>query len=130
MDAQRQEKLDGLLADLRSIPGVTSVESDDFDSMYIWAFIGLQPDADYRQNQVLNWAKPIRSIKTAIQHICHKHRVDVTFLAQPVMEYESFNGRKIPKGYDRNDIKLDLWIPQTPKPAPQKPQWKQLALGT
>jgi len=125
MDEQRQAKLDAVLEDLRKVPGLSVVESDDYDSTSIWVFCQLQRLRPDHRGKVFKWAVPLRTVKAGIRHVFKKHDYNFDFLDWPVMKYYDMGGGlgKAKDGYDGSSIKLNVWIYETPKPArPRDPQ--------
>lgn len=104
MNEERLNKLKLILEKLRGIPGVRSVESDDFDSTSVNVFITLYNGSvgiPYR------FANGIRSVKSLIKRTCL-----CRFLSQPRMQY-AYSGRGYPKwrmGYDSSEIKIELFV--------------------
>lgn len=115
--AERQQKLDRVLGELRQISGVEAVQSDDFDSSSVVVFITLRPLFGRRNGRYgpQQWERPLRSTKAAIAAKMRGLGVEYRTNHQPVKRYEgngSVNGERIRHclGYDRDDICLDIYL--------------------
>lgn len=100
MTADRRNQLDLILNKLRGLPGVGSVESDDFDSTGVNVFINLLGTRH-------KLAVSLRKMKNAIKRTC-----GCRFLSQPIPQY-SYAGRGFKPwhdGYDSLSIKLEVFV--------------------
>lgn len=108
--AERQAKLDPILAELKKIPGIVKVAQDDFDSTSIRVVCYLDDcnsrAGSLRGNKPFRFAQPIRSTKAAIKKSCKG--TGLLFTNTPVLQYESSNGEKVKDGYDSDHISIDL----------------------
>ena len=111
---ERQTLLDPLLTELRTIPGVMEVHTDDWNSVAIDVFLALdtgrpayEPSRFYKP---MHFTSPLRNIKAAIKRLCKKHGLGFNFLDWPVMKYtySYFQGQRetYKDGYDQTDIKI------------------------
>lgn len=106
---ERQNKLNPILEALRQIPGVESVQQDDFDSVGINVFLWLVRGQSYG-NVPYTFQSPLRSVKAAIKRVCLKHNVGFNFLHWPTMRYETSFGEKRKSGYDCEHIKIEVMV--------------------
>jgi hypothetical protein len=107
LTCERQTKLDLILNKLRGIPGVETVQSDDFDSASINLFICLK-----RENR-FKLIESLCATKSRIRKILHE--VSFNFLDWPVKR-RSYNGKIagrtiwFDEGYDSFLIKLEIFV--------------------
>ena len=108
--AERQVKLDKVLAGLRELPGVLEVQQDDFNSNSVNVFVVLSRESKPMQ-------LPVRSVKAGIKRVCRQLRpveVGFNFLGWPEMQYssESFQGHswKCKEGYNTGDVKIEVFV--------------------
>jgi hypothetical protein len=107
---ERQSKLDPILTGLRSLPGITAVQQDDFDSNAIDVIISLK---------MINKCKlevGLRSMKSAIVKVVDAFGYPCNILDWPAKRY-SYNGKDhtgksimFDEGYDHNTIKLEIRV--------------------
>jgi hypothetical protein len=120
----RQDQLNFILADLRRIEGVTSVEQDDFDSRSINVFLGLavaSRSCMTSSKRAKRFSRSLRSIKAAIKLVVHEafsttpgNEVVFNFLDWPTKKYISDGGRpyagRLDDGYTHEHIKIEIFI--------------------
>jgi hypothetical protein len=100
MTADRRNQLELILNNLRGLPGVSGVESDDFDSTSVNVFISLLGTRH-------KLAVGLRRMKDAIKRTCL-----CNFLSQPIPQY-SWAGRGFKPwhdGYDQLLIKIEVFV--------------------
>ena len=93
MNSFRRKVIDLVVSELASIPGVLSVESDDYDSHSVNIFINLLG------NGVDLY--PLRRIKSIISSICV-----CRYLSQPIRRYNEYGVRE----YDSKHIKIEAYL--------------------
>jgi hypothetical protein len=117
---QRQSDLEAALTALRLIPGISSVESDDFNSSAVNVFLTLAPLDYYRPpgSPVYHFVHRINVYKAKIKkalHNCGTRGAGFNFLDWPVKRYSSngtINGKplKFDEGYNHRLIKIEVII--------------------
>lgn len=110
LTAARQARLNPILFALRSLPGVASVQQDDYDSTAVNVFVYLRFIDDRPRKPTV----PLRSIKAGIRRICRE--TGFQWLHVPSKRYswspsvpgiprERFN-----EGYDCDYIKMEVLV--------------------
>lgn len=100
MNENRKTSLDYILSKIRGLNGVAKVQSDDYDSVSVNAFVTLS--GSKKQLDV-----SLRTTKNAIKRLCR-----CRFLSQPIPKYEYVGvGEKLfRKGYDCLTMKIEIFI--------------------
>jgi hypothetical protein len=102
---ERQNKLIPILVKFRAIPGVKSVQSDDWTSVDIRVFLEL----DFQNKKPTH---PIRNIKSSIRKILND--CGFSWIDCPEKRYTTYSFRgereRIDLGYDSHTICVDVWV--------------------
>lgn len=100
MTPERKNELEVVLTNLRNLPGVKDVVSDDFNSISVNVFISLKGTKD-------KLLIGLRKTKNSIKRTCR-----CRFLDQPVpaYEYAGLNEPAYRKGYDKLHIKIEVFV--------------------
>jgi hypothetical protein len=108
----RQTKLDPILAELRKIPGITTVEQDDWNSTSINVFVSLdaQGHSGSISRKPQRFAKPLRSYSLQIAAVFRRLELNYEVLDRPAMTYYSDQGEKIRDGYSCGHFKLEVYV--------------------
>tara|TARA_Y100000034_G_C6590713_1_gene256599 strand:- start:128 stop:469 length:342 start_codon:yes stop_codon:yes gene_type:complete len=108
----RQNKLNPILEALRELPGVKSVWQDDYNTVAIDVFVELD-DCDskggsFDGRKPFRFAVDLRTIKRRIMEVCADF--GPIMLDWPELKYLTIGGQKVRDGYDKDTIKVEVFI--------------------
>lgn len=117
LDANRQKELDVVLAELRTLPGIESVQSDDWDSTGVNVIWWLKASEMYG-DRPLQFQVPLRQHIRNLNKAFKKLKVGFRVTDYPEMKYQHTPARfqfvgdpvRIKIGYDQSRFCIEVFV--------------------